>query len=219
MKRKMEDNFNQIILKEIKNPNPIFLDIGAGEAESINRFKNILPNSIIHSFEPIEERIQIIKSWLQTFPHNNNITLNHCAMGDIIEEKSFYVNDKTKASSFLKLNQKNTVDRLKKQIKINVNTIDNYVKQNNIKHIDYLKIDTQGYEEEVLKGSIETLKLGIVKYIEIELILSDYYEKTTNFYDMEKILLPLNYRLYHIQDVISKDGGQVEQLDALYKLR
>ena len=219
MKRRMDDNFNQIILKEIKNPNPIFLDIGAGEAESINRFKNILPYSIIHSFEPIEERIQIIKSWLQTFPHNNNITLNHCAMGDKIEEKTFYVNGKTKASSFLKLNKTNKIDFLKKEIKINVNTIDNYVKQNNIKHIDYLKIDTQGYEEEVLKGSIETLKLGIVKYIEIELILSDYYEKTTNFYDMEKILLPLNYRIYHIQDIICKDGGQIEQIDVLYKLR
>jgi uncharacterized beta-barrel protein YwiB (DUF1934 family) len=126
---------------------------------------------------------------------------------------------KQKHSSFLKLNKTNKIDFLKKEIKINVNTIDNYVKQNNIKHIDYLKIDTQGYEEEVLKGSIETLKSGIVKYIEVEIILSDYYEKTTNFYDMEKILLPLNYRLYHIQDVISKDGGQVEQLDALYKLR
>jgi len=107
MKRKMDDNFNEIILKEIKTPNPIFLDIGAGQAESINRFKNILPNCIMHSFEPVEERIQIIKNWLQTFPYNNNITLNHCAMGDKIEEKIFYVNNKTKASSFLKLNQKN----------------------------------------------------------------------------------------------------------------
>jgi FkbM family methyltransferase len=219
MKRIMDKNFDNIILQEIKKTNPLFLDIGAGQAESINRFKKILPNSIIHSFEPVEERIDIITNWLKTFPHNNNIILNHCAMGDKIEEKTFYVNDKTKASSFLKLNEKNTVDRLKKQIKINVNTVDNYVKQNNINHIDYLKIDTQGYEEQVLKGSIETLKSGKVNYIEVEIILSDYYEKTTNFYDMEKILLPLNYRLYHIQDVISKDGGQVEQLDALYKLR
>jgi FkbM family methyltransferase len=219
MKRQMDKNFNNIIQQEIKKFNPLFLDIGAGQAESINRFKKILPNSIIHSFEPVKERIKIIEDWLKTFPYNNNITLNHCAMGDKIEEKTFYVNGKTKASSFLKLNEKNTEDRLKQEIKINVNTVDNYVRQNNIKHIDYLKIDTQGYEEEVLKGSIETLKSGIVNYIEVEIILSDYYEKTTNFYDMEKILLPLNYRLYHIQDIICKDGGQIEQLDALYKLR
>jgi FkbM family methyltransferase len=219
MKRIMDKNFDNIILKEIKTSNPLFLDIGAGQAESINRFKKILPNSIIHSFEPVEERIQIIKNWLQTFPHNNNITLNHCAMGDKIEEKTFYVNSKTKNSSFLKLNETNKIDSLKKEIQINVNTVDNYIKQNNIKHIDYLKIDTQGYEEEVLKGSIETLKSGIVKYIEVEIILSDYYEKTTNFYNMEKILLPLNYKLYHIQDIICKDGGQIEQIDALYKLR
>jgi FkbM family methyltransferase len=219
MKRIMDKNFDNIILQEIKKTNTLFLDIGAGEAESINRFKKILPHSIIHSFEPVEERINIITNWLKTFPHNNNITLNHCAMGDKIEEKTFYVNGKTKNSSFLKLNEKNKQDHLKKEIKINVNTVDNYVKQNNIKYIDYLKIDTQGYEEEVLKGSIETLKLGIVKYIEVEIILSDYYEKTTNFYNMEKILLPLNYKLYHIQDIICKDGGQIEQIDALYKLK
>ena len=215
----MDKNFDNIILKEIKNPSALFLDIGAGQAESINRFKKILPNITIHSFEPVEERIDIITNWLKTFPHNNNIILNHCAMGDKIEEKTFYVNSKTKNSSFLKLNQKNKIDFLKKEIKINVNTVDNYVKQNNINHIDYLKIDTQGYEEEVLKGSIETLKSGKVNYIEVEIILSDYYEKTTNFYDMEKILLPLNYRLYHIQDIICKDSGKIEQLDALYKLR
>jgi FkbM family methyltransferase len=219
MKRIMDKNFNNIILNEIKKPNPLFLDIGAGQAESINRFKKILPNSIIHSFEPVEERIEIIKNWLKTFPYNNNITLNHCAMGDKLEIKTFYVNSKTKTSSFLKLNQKEGSDWTKKEININVNTVDNYVKQNNINYIDYLKIDTQGYEEQVLKGSLETLKSGIVKYIEVEIILSDYYEKTTNFYDMEKILLPLNYRLYHIQDIICKDGGQIEQIDALYKLK
>jgi len=219
MKRIMDKNFNNIILNEIKKPNPLFLDIGAGQAESINRFKKILPNSIIHSFEPVEERIEIIKNWLKTFPYNNNITLNHCAMGDKLEVKTFYVNSKTKTSSFLKLNQKEESDWTKKEININVNTIDNYVKQNNINYIDYLKIDTQGYEEQVLKGSIETLKSSIVKYIEVEIILSDYYEKTTNFYDMEKILLPLNYRLYHIQDIICRDGGQIEQIDALYKLK
>lgn len=214
----MDKNFNEIILKEITKSNPLFLDIGAGQAESINRFKKILPNCIIHSFEPVEERIQIIKNWLQTFPHNNNITLNNCAMGDKIEEKIFNVNIKTKASSFLKLNKNNKIDNIRQEVKVKVNTVDNYVKENNIKYIDYLKIDTQGYEEQVLNGSIETLKSGIVKYIEVEIILSDYYEKITTFYDMEKILLPLNYKLYHIQDIISKDGGQIQQLDALYKL-
>ena len=215
----MDKNFDYIIQKEINKPNALFFDIGAGQAESINRFKKILPNCIIHSFEPVKARIKIIEDWLKAFPHNNNITLNHNAIGEKIEEKIFNVNAKTKASSFLKLNEKNTKDFLKEQVLVKVNTVDNYVKENNIKCIDYLKIDTQGFEEQVLKGSIETLKSGIIKFIEVEIILSDYYEKTTNFYDMEKILLPLNYRLYHIQDIISNNGGQIEQLDALYKLR
>jgi hypothetical protein len=41
MKRIMDKNFDNIILKEIKTSNPLFLDIGAGQAESINRFKKI----------------------------------------------------------------------------------------------------------------------------------------------------------------------------------
>ena len=87
--------------------------------------------------------------------------------------------------------------------------------------ISFKQFIEEGRVSEVIhtNPSIETLKSGIVKYIEVEIILSDYYEKITTFYDMEKILLPLNYKLYHIQDIISKDGGQIQQLDALYKLK
>jgi FkbM family methyltransferase len=103
MTRIMDKNFDNIILKEIKKSDALIFDIGAGQAESISRFKKLLPNSTIHSFEPVKKRIEIIEDFLKTFPHNNNITLNHCAMGDKLEEKIFNVNDKTKTSSFLKI--------------------------------------------------------------------------------------------------------------------
>ena len=84
----MDKNFDYIIQKEINKPNALFFDIGAGQAESINRFKKILPNCIIHSFEPVKARIKIIEDWLKAFPHNNNITLNHNAIGEKIEGKA-----------------------------------------------------------------------------------------------------------------------------------
>ena len=40
-----------------------------------------------------------------------------------------------KSSSFLKLNKNNKIDNIRQEIKVKVNTVDNYVKENNIKYI------------------------------------------------------------------------------------
>ena len=61
-------------------------------------------------------------------------------------------------------------DNFADKIKTKVKTIDDYCKTNNIKKINYMKIDTQGFEDKVLMGAEEMLgeKIDI---IELELIL------------------------------------------------
>ena len=65
-------------------------------------------------------------------------------------------------------------------------TLDNFIKKNKIKSIDILKIDIEGSEYELLKGSKNTLKLNKIKIILIEIM-----DKKNNYLKKEKKILNL----------------------------
>ena len=72
------------------------------------------------------------------------------------------------------------------------------MKEKNLKNIDILKIDTQGFEDKVLLGAQNLLKKNAIKLIQLELIFAEIYEKPLQIYDVEKTLIPNNYRLLSI---------------------
>ena len=61
-----------------------------------------------------------------------------------------------------------------------------------------MKIDTQGFEDKVLLGSSEMIKNQSIKFLELEIIQKEAYEKYFSFYDLEKLLIPNDYRLCSI---------------------
>ncbi len=183
---------------------PIIFDIGANQGQSIDRFIRLFNNPIIHAFEPIKFEYENL---INKYKNNKNIILNNFAIGDKDETNVIYVAKKTGNSSFYKINhnskwlrkrskQFNTSPENYAKIKqrIKVTTIDKYCKMNNIQNIDLLKIDTQGYEDKVLSGSKKILKKNIISIIETEIIFDNTYQKYLTFSDLEKFLLPNNYR-------------------------
>ena len=200
-------SFDEIYKLKIKS-NPIIFDIGANQGQSIERFKKIFDNPIIHAFEPIDFEFKKLK---EKYSNDKNIFLNNCAVGEKVQFKDFYITAKTGNSSFNKLKPNtNWLKTRSKQFKtseqsytkemklIKMITLDNYCLQNNIEKIDILKIDTQGYEDKVLEGSQEILKKEVVYSIESEIMLDDVYEKYFTFNDLEKFLTPNNFRLVGI---------------------
>ena len=65
---------------------------------------------------------------------------------------------------------------------IQVDTVDNYCEENNIDHIDLLKIDAEGWDYQVLLGAINILQK--IKYIQFEDWRGDQVE------NIKKLLLP-----------------------------
>jgi FkbM family methyltransferase len=203
--RKKNLNFDDIYKKKIRE-NPLIFDIGANQGQSIERFKKIFEQPNIHAFEPIKSEFNILK---EKYYSDKNITLNNLAVGNINNQKKiFYVNAKTSTSSFnkLKSNSKwlktrskelniSTNKFIKESVKINIVTIDNYCLKNNIKRIDILKIDTQGYEDKILEGAQKVLSSGIVSIIELEIMFDNVYQKYLTFSKIEKFLIHNNFRL------------------------
>ena len=77
----------------------------------------------------------------------------------------------------------NTKKTYESKISIKTNSLDNFIKLKKIKKIDLLKIDTEGHELHVLKGSKKLLKKNLVKYLLIEINHSNMY----NNYNFKKI--------------------------------
>ena len=96
--------------------------------------------------------------------------------------------------------------------------LDQYVLvQHSLKHIDFLKIDVQGFEPEVLRGSTTMLDGNAIDVIKVEIMLHSTYNRISTFYEIENILLPRGYRLYDIPDIKKQSTNpRTLLLDAIY---
>jgi len=220
---------DSIYVNYIKNKNPIIFDVGANKGQSIIRFNKIFKEPQIHAFEPIPICYKFL---LNNFNTKNN-TLNNFALGSEKTKKMFNVYAKKGNSSFFELNKKskwfkkhlsssglNANQITEERIEVNIETLDNYLEKNKIKKIDLIKIDTQGFEEEVLKGSIKSIEKNSIEFIEIEMMFENLYEKYTNFIDIERYLIKNNYRLIGINrptNIISKSNFSADVTYTLNK--
>ena len=92
---------------------------------------------------------------------------------------------------------------------VNNETIDGYVERNNIKNIDFIKIDTEGYNEEVIEGARNSLEKGIINLALIELTLGKKFKnKSENIYNIEKYLTK-NYSLIGIDNQYLLDFNSI----------
>ncbi|OUU50883.1 MAG: hypothetical protein CBC25_07190 [Pelagibacteraceae bacterium TMED65] len=195
-------NFDELLKEKIKKENPIIFDVGGNTGSSIKKFKQIFNKPIIHSFEPNKEVYKVME---KNYQNDSQVFCNNFALGNIIEEKNFNIMASSGKSSFYKIN--NNVDWTKNRKfatsiisteKVKINTVDNYLKENKIDYIDFMKLDTQLYEDKILEGSLNSLKNNKIKIIVVEVIFNDYYEKYFTFSDIEKYLIPNKFRMVGI---------------------
>ena len=167
----------------------IVFDIGAHYGETIKLFSNKMDLEKIYSFEASPQNFQILKKNISknkldkveiyNFGVGDKIGKNY--INQTVESSSSTINRLNKQSKYLKkklkiLNIKNK-DRFYHKIPIKVLTLDSFIEQNNIQNIDLLKIDTEGYEFNVLKGfskNIQKVKLIYFEHHYDDMIIKDY---------------------------------------------
>lgn len=210
--KKLYRSLDDALIPILKKKNPVIFDIGAHEGETIKRCKKIFNNPILHCFEPQKKCFDKIKKFA-----SKSIKVNNYALGSKISKKKFFIYNKSASSSFNTPNKKSIFSKNLKIIStydIKINSLDNYVHKNKINQIDLLKIDVQGYEDLVLKGSTKSLKKILL--IELELIFVDYYKKKQTFLDIEKIISPYSFEIFSLSSPRYSNENQIMWVDALY---
>jgi len=195
-------------LKENKYNNfKLLIDIGAHKGESIKLFsKNFIIKKII-SFEASPINFEYLKKKIKDNKqgyNNTEIVLENLALGaedKIIEFNQFNesssstIKEIDKESKYYKrkfrlinfLNNKETYQK----IKIKISKLKEYIEKNNIKKIDFMKIDTEGYEFEILLGLENKIKL--VDIIMFEHHYDNMIKKGYTFEDINKLLIKNNF--------------------------
>ncbi len=207
-------NFDEVLLnimKKIysKDSKLIFFDIGAHRGESIKRFIRLAGKSpyAIFSFEaakPLyEELIKKFPPPTAVTPSKSTINIFNNVVGASNGNLEFNFHPTATGSSSALKHLDNTFFSTRRNldgnlIKLRVDSIslDNFYIENNITHnISLLKIDVQGYEDDVFKGIKNLINNQVIDIIEVEVIAADVYERRTSFYTTEKYLEPAGYRL------------------------
>jgi hypothetical protein len=81
-------------------------------------------------------------------------------------------------------------------------TIDAFCAEHRIERIDYLKIDTEGHDLEVLKGSHEMLSSDRISIVEVECGMNPGNTYHVPFETMKPRLEGYGYRLFRLYDQV-----------------
>ena len=196
----------KFLKKIILNDFNLVLDIGAHKGESINFFLNNFKINKIISFEASPVNFDNLKNKevrLKKKFSKSIIKLENMALGSSIESKKLKQFDESSSSTLSQINKNSKyfkkkfawVNLFNKKIQIDINTLDNYIEVNRIDLIDLIKIDTEGFEFEILQGTTRNFKR--VKLILFEHHYDDMIKKNYNFSHINQLLSQNNFFRIH----------------------
>lgn len=184
-------------LKKLNLPLKVIFDVGANYGQTAKFYSENFSDAEIYSFEPIKASFKKLVHNIQDL---RNVQAFQHAFGqeETDVEIPLFEEAQSQLNSLKKHN--NTTNPNADKETISVKTIDSFIQTHNIRNIDLLKIDTEGYEIEVLKGAVKTIKCGQIKFILCEVALSTTNDRNTPICEVIEFLLAEGYTLLGLYD-------------------
>ncbi len=200
--------------KEVKT----IIDIGANEGQTTEKLLKLFPNSIIYCFEPGNEAFSKLKS---KFDAKKVASLNF-ALGDKEETCELIKHESSVTDSFLiddfstELNLNKSRKILGKE-RVKISTLDIFCAENNISSIDFIKIDTQGYELKVINGAKKLFENNKIKFILIEVCFVSIYKKQPGLSEIHKRLDDYGFKIIDFYNKARGEDNTLMWCDILYQ--
>ena len=193
------------------------LDIGANAGQYASNMRELGYVKKIISFEPLASAFGQLK---RKSKHDNNWILNNYALGDEDGKTIINVSGNSVSSSILNILpmhvQSAPDSKYLAKDDIQIKKLDSifdlfYNEGDSV----MMKIDTQGYEKNVLDGANESLKK--IKIIQLEMSVVPLYENEMLINDMINYLDNLGFQLFSLENGFSNaTTGQLLQVDGIF---
>ena len=218
--------------KKVKLKNiGLFLDVGAHKGETIELFSDNFSIDKIISFEASPRNFQKLLIRKNTFKKkykNTEIVLENLALGNENKKKNIKEFSETSSSTIQDIDEDSRYykrkfrllnffgnNKIYDETEIHITKFQDYIKIKDIKYIDFLKIDTEGYEYEILKGLGESIK--DVNFLYFEHHYDLMIKKNYTFEDMNRILKMNNFsQIYKIKMPFRKVFEYIYRNDKQY---
>ena len=178
-----EENFINIISEEIK----VCLDVGA----NVGNYSKLLlkkTNAKVYAFEPMEKSFQELKKIKENY--KDRFFIEKLALGNEDGVRQIYsANDISEKASLEKnLEKLSFIDKKNlREFDISIKKIDslNFFDANS--KVDFIKIDVEGHEYEVIQGAKKFIDFNSPKFIQIEINWHQLFKKV-NLFEFSKLL-------------------------------
>lgn len=170
------------------------LDIGANIGQSAKKFRTFFRKASIICFEPVNSTYKVL---LENTKNDKSIICKNFALGDEEGEKEIKLSNNSGLNSLVDDVNKNFNPNDKQKVKIS--TVDAFIAQAEIEQVNLIKIDTEGFDLNVLKGASKTLSEGRVDFIVCEIDFL-YESSKGNFEEINRFLQGKGYLLSGIYD-------------------
>jgi FkbM family methyltransferase len=137
----------------------VIFDVGANVGQSALEYTEKFPNAEIHSFEPVAANYQKL---LEATGRNPKLHAYKLGMGERAGSVDIHVNQFSTTCSIKHGDPQAGLES------IELETLSGFMDKQNVSTVDFLKLDTEGYELEVLAGAAKVLEEQRIHFLYIE---------------------------------------------------
>jgi FkbM family methyltransferase len=185
----------KLLPKLVRNPRPMFFDVGANEGDYCQMLLKQFPTAFVHAFEP--QPANYSRFLAHDFPADR-VKCHSVALGASRSSLTLYDYAGDSGSSHASLYRASITEfhqRSAVALEVPVETLDDVATSEGIEYIDFLKIDTEGHELAVLSGASRLLRENRIGYLQFEFNSLHVFSRVF-FRDFRTILS--NYELYRL---------------------
>lgn len=173
------------------------IDVGANQGQSALRFHRAFPQARVFSFEPVSGTFQRLAENTRGCP---NIHISKIALGAQPDTATIQLQSNSEWNSLTNgVNVARTEGAASETVEIQ--TLDEFARANQIERIDLLKTDTEGYDLCVLEGSRKLLEAQRISLVLAEVGFGTS-KRHTSFVELTRWLDAYHFGLYAFYEMV-----------------
>jgi len=173
----------------------VVFDVGANIGQSVAAYRHAFPGARIVCFEPVGATFAHLRN---TFAGDGRVQCHRMALGA------------EKGAAVMLLEGGNTMYRITDRRdsrgspleEVEVNTIDAFCEEHRYSGIGFLKIDTEGYDLEVLRGAESMLRGQAIDILQVEAAMNGRNDRHVPFERFPRFLEPMGYFLFGVYEQV-----------------